>query len=328
MKIRRAEILLNLLIIIAVLALLYVVGYPQLRDAQPSRVRVGVGKDFVSLLFYLPDLDSTRPYYRIEKVSPELIPAGDDPLEELRQGSYDFAVVPWYSLIVTPPVAGDSIKVLGSTIMKYVSDAVVIPGSSPIKNLKELGGKKLGYRISEGYLVELIFPKLVEQGFKDVVRVPLRDEEIADAFQDKKADALYLLDPYRSFMLSRGDTTLIDGLAFMYISPNLPYLAIVSRKSYADKNRRAAQRMKNLLEASINYLRSRPETTKNLILKLYGWPAEGKLVLNLKVPEYLRLADIRVKDIERYQAALGERGLVKDKMPPQNMLFDKAFFSK
>jgi len=327
-NIRRAEILLNLLIIIAVLALVYVVGYPQLQEARPSKVRVGVGKDFASLLFYVPDLDSARPYYRIEKVDPELIPAGDNPLEELRKGTYDFAVVPWYWLLVTPAVAGDTVKVLGSTVMKYISDAVVVPESSSIKSLKELGGKKLGYWIGEEYLVDLIFPKLVEQGLKDVVRVPLRADEITGAFQDKKADALYLLDPYRSYMLSRGDTTLIDGLALMYISPNLPYLAVVGRKSFAEKNRRAAQRIKNVLEASISYLRSRPEMARNLILKLYGWPAEGKLVLNLKVPEYQRLVDISIKDVERYQAALSGRGLVSDKTPPQSLLFDKAFFSK
>jgi ABC-type nitrate/sulfonate/bicarbonate transport system substrate-binding protein len=327
MNVRRAEILLNFLIIIAVLALIYVVGYPQLREAQPSRVRIGVGKDFASLLFLVPGMDSTRPYYRIEHVRPELITVGDDPLDGLRKGVYDFAVVPWYSLFVTPPMA-DTIKVLGSTVMKYISDAVIVPESSSIKSLKDLGGKKLGYWAAEEYLVDLIFPKLVEQGLKDVIRVPLRADEITDAFRNKKAEALYLLDPWRSYLLSRGDTTLIDGLALMYISPNLPYLAVVCRKSYAEKNRRALERVKNVLEAAINYFRIRPEEARNLVLKLYGWPAEGKLVLDLKVPEYQRLTDISIKGVERYQSALEERGLLQNKTPAAKLLFDKAFFTK
>jgi len=327
-NIRRAEILLNFLIIIAVLVLIYVVGYPQLREARPSRIRIGVGKDFASLLFYVPELDSARSYYRIEKVNPELVPTGDNPLEGLRRGIYDIAVVPWFALLTAPPVPDDSIKVLGSTVMKYVSDAVVVPESSSIKSLKDLGGKKLGYWTAEAYLVDLIFPKLAEQGLKEVIRVPLNADEIPDAFRNRKADALYLLDPWRSYLLGRGDTTLIDGLAIMYISPNLPYLAVVCRKNFAAKNRLAAQRAKNVLEASINYFRTRPEAARNLILKLYGWPAEGKLVLNLKVPEYQRLADISVKGLERYQSALAERGLSVDKTPASNLLFDKAFFAK
>jgi ABC-type nitrate/sulfonate/bicarbonate transport system substrate-binding protein len=327
-NVRRAEILLNFLIIIAVLALIYVVGYPQLREARPSRIRIGVGRDFASLLFYVPELDSARSYYRIEKVNPELVPIGDNPLEGLRRGIYDIAVVPWFALLTAPPVPGDSIKVIGSTVMKYISDAVVVPESSSIKSLKELGGKKLGYWTAEAYLIDLIFPKLAEQGLKEVIRVPLNADEIPDAFRNRKADALYLLDPWRSYLLSRGDTTLIDGLAIMYISPNLPYLAVVCRKNFAAKNRLAAQRAKNVLEASINYFKTRPEAARNLMLKLYGWPAEGKLVLNMKVPEYQRLADISVKGVERYQSALAERGLSIDKTPVSNLLFDKAFFAK
>jgi len=44
-NIRRTEILLNILILVAVLVLVYVVGYPQLREARPSKVRIGAGKD-------------------------------------------------------------------------------------------------------------------------------------------------------------------------------------------------------------------------------------------------------------------------------------------
>jgi ABC-type nitrate/sulfonate/bicarbonate transport system substrate-binding protein len=326
-NIRRAEILLNVLIIIAVLALIYVVGYPQVREAQPSKVRIGVGKDFASLLFLLPTMDSTRAYYRIEHVRPEFVSVGDDPLEGLRRGTCDIAVLPWYYLLTAPP-EDDTIKVIGSTYMKYVSDAVIVPESSSIKNLKDLGGKKLGYWSAEKYLVDLIFPKLEEQGLKKMTMVPLSAEEIPDAFRNRKADALYLLDPWRSYLLSRGDTTLIDGLAIMYISPNLPYLAVAGRKSYAVKDRRAAQRVKNVLEASISYFRTRPEAPRNLILKLYGWPAEGKLALDLKAPEYQRLTDINLKAVERYQAALEERGLLKNKTPAAQLLFDKAFFAK
>jgi ABC-type nitrate/sulfonate/bicarbonate transport system substrate-binding protein len=332
MSIRAKERLLNFLIILGVLALLFVVGYPQYKESLPSKVKIGIDKSFSSLPFYLAKMDTSRNYFALEKVEPEFIEITGDPLQGLKDGTYDVVAVPWYRLIISPSLNGDTVKSVSSVELKSgrVTDAIIVSPDSKMKNVKDLKGKTLGYMAVNEYLINLVFPKL-EEDFKltKVTLVPLQIEDIPTALTDKKADAIYLLDPYRGYMVYKGNKVLFEGLISNYIMPSMPLAAIVMRQNYVKtENRLAAIRMKNAIEATMSYLARNPEVAKNFIVKINGWVSDGTLTLNIRTPEYQRLSEINIKNVERLQTELVQRGIGTCGFKPTEFLFSKLDFRR
>ena len=332
MKTRATERLLNILIVLGVLGLIYVVGYPQYKESLPSKVRIGVDKSFASLPFYIAQMDTARRYFANENVTPEFIEITGDPLQGLKDGKYDIVAVPWYSLLVSPSIDGDTVKAFCSLELPSgkVLDAIVVPGDSKIKKLGDLKGKKLGYLASDEYLFNLIFPKMEQEaGLTKVTKVPLSLSEVLNALADKKVDALYLLDPYRGYLVYQGNRSIFDGAISTYLIPSLPYYAIVMRKNFLKKeNRIGAIRTKNAVEATISYLMRNPEMGKNFIVQINKWASGGELTLNIRTPEYQRLAEISNKDVERLQTELVQRGIGTCGIKPSEFLFAKTDFAR
>jgi ABC-type nitrate/sulfonate/bicarbonate transport system substrate-binding protein len=330
MNIKRTERLLTILILLAVLGLLLVVGYPIYKESLPSKVRFGVDKSYNTLPFYVALLDTTRNYFALEKVEAELIDIEGDPLEGIKNGAYDVAVVPWYWLIISPALNGDTLKAFGATEIKSGRslDAIIVPPKSRITRLRDLSGKRLGYLSRDEYFINLIMVKMTEDiNLRNVEYVKLQAEEIITAFDDKRVDALFLLDPYRAYMLYLGNTALAEGLAATYIIPNIPYGAVVMRKGYVtSENKLAAIRVKTAVEAALSYLSRNPEVAKRFIIQLNDLPDEGELMMNMRAPEFERLAEIGVKSIENFQTDLVKRGIGTCGIKPVEFLFQRSDF--
>ncbi len=330
MKIKARERLLNVLIILAALGLLFVVGYPQYKESLPSRVRIGVDKSYSSLPFYVAKEDTSRQYFSLEKIEPEFVDITGDPLQGIKEGLYDVVAVPWYWLVISPSIDGDTVKACGSVEIKSGKsiDAIIVPEKSRITRLRDLKGKKLGYLVLDEYLVNLIVSKMEEdEQITKVEKVPLELEELATAFTDKKVDALYLIDPYRGYMVHQGHTMLFEGLISFYVVPSLPYTAIVMRKNFVkNEDRLAAIRAKNVIDATLSYVTRNPEVVKRYAIKINGWPSDGALVLNLRTPEYQRLAEVNLKNVEIFQTELVKRGIGTCGIKPSEFLFENIDF--
>ena len=190
--------------------------------------------------------------------------------------------------------------------------------------------KKLGFLVGDEYLVNLILQHLEEDyNVANVTKVPLQPEEIATALTEKKADALYLLDPYRGHMVYLGNIVLFEGLLSHYIMPSMPLAAIVMRKNFVKtEGRLAAIRTKNAIEATISYLARNPEIGKKYIIQINDWISDGALTLNIRMPDYQRLSEINVKNIERYQTELVRRGIGTCGLRPTEFLFAKTDFRR
>ena len=329
MKIKMVQGILNVLIFIAVVVLVFVIGYPQYKELQPSHIRIGVDNSYGSLPFYAAKLDTSRKYFELEKINPEFIATNRDPLEAVKKGTVDIASVPWYDLLLSAGMNGDTVKVIGSLELRAVSDAVIIPKkSTKIKSWKDLNGKRLGCLVADEYLLNLMLPLMAQDNVKKIVKVPLKPDELTGAIKDNKADALFLLDPYRSYMINQGDTVLYEGLIDRYIMNDFPYLAIVMRKGFLKTDIRAATRMKNALDAAIGFLRVHPEIGKSTIVKINDWSCDGALLFNIKMPEYQRLIEIDIKHVEELQTLMVKAGTGSCGIRPQDLLFEKTDFTK
>ncbi|MBN2620369.1 ABC transporter substrate-binding protein [candidate division WOR-3 bacterium] len=329
MGIKARERLLNVLIFIGALGLLFVVGYPQYKDSLPSRVRIGVDNTYGSLPFYVAQRDTSRRYFVIEKVEPEFIEITGNALQGLKDGLYDVVAVPWYDLLVSPSVNGDTVRAFGGIEIKSGRnmDALILPVETKIKRLADIKGKRLGYLQSDEYLVNLILQQLEAQKLTDVKKVLLRPDEIATAFKDGKVDVIYCADPYRAYMVYLGNSVFMEGLISSYIVSSMPYMAIVMREQFVKvENRVGAIRVKDAIEASLSYLNRNPDIAKRTILKNLGWEPDPVLISAVKVPEFQRLAEINLKYVENYQTELVKRGIGTCGIKPNEFLFERVDF--
>lgn len=330
MGIKARERLLTFLILVAFAILLVVIGYPIYKESLPSKVRFGVDRSYGTVPFYFAQMDTTRRYFALEKIEAELIDVVGDPLEGLRRGDYDVAVVPWYWLLISPELDGDTLKAFCALEMKSgrALDGVIVPPKSRVTRLRDLGGKRVGYLARDEYLVNLIAGRMEEDmALKPVQYVPMSVEELMRAFDDGTADALYVFEPYRAYLISLGNTMLAEGLASMYIAPNMPYGAAVMRKSFVTgESRLAAIRVKNATEAAFGYLARNPEVAKDYLLRITGLPEEGTLAGSMRTPDYQRLAEIGLKSIENLQTELVRRGIGTCGIRPEDFLFKRTDF--
>jgi len=329
MAIKTRERFLNVLIFIGVLGLLFVVGYPQYRESLPSKVRIGVDMSYGSIPFYIAQEDTTRRYFEIGKVEPEFIEITGDPLDGIKQGLYDVVAVPWYKLLISPSTNGDTIRAFGTLEVKSGRniDALIVPPDTKIKRLVDLKGKRLGYMASEEYVVNLILGKMEEQKITGIRKVPLSQNEIINAFNNDVVDVLYLMDPYRAYMVFQGNAMLMEGLISAYIIPSWPYIAFVMREQFLkDENRVGAIRVKEAVEASLSYLNRNPDIAKRTLLKHLKWEADPVFVSSIRLPEFQRLAEINIKSIENYQTELVKRGIGTCGIKPAEFLFDRVDF--
>jgi len=330
MSVKTQERVLNVFIFIAVLALIFVIGYPEYQQSKLSIVRIGVDKTYGSVPFYMAKLDTSRRYFRIAKVEPEFIEMSTNPLQDFRENKYDIAAIPWYWLIVSPVINGDTLKVVGSLELKSSTalDAIIIPKKSRIKGLKDLKGKKIGFITEDEYLVDLILERMKEEKITGITKVALGTEEIGTALAEGVADALFLLDPFRGFQIYGGDTTLCQGLISPYIASSMPYKAIVMKKSFVTENRLAAIRVKNAVEAALAYLEKNPEPGKKILLKLNDRPPDSLSLFNIRMPEYQRLAEINLRGIELFQTKLVARDIPICDIKSNEFLFEKTDFAR
>jgi len=331
-SIKAKERILSIFIFIAFVGLLIVVGYPIYKESLPSEVRFGVDKSFGSVPFYVAQLDTTRNYFALEKVKAEFVDVEGDPLEGIKNGEYDVVVVPWYWLIISPSINGDTVKAFASTEIKSGRslDAFIVPPKSRITRLRDISGKRLGFLAHDEYLVNLIMMEMSgDLNLKKIEDVPLSEEEISRAFEDNKVDVLYLFDPYRAYMIYSGNLVIAEGLVSTYVVPNIPYGAVVMRKNFVTaENKLAAIRVKNAVEAAMAYLSRNPDVAKRYVLRINGLPEEGEIATNMRTPEFERLAEVGVKSVENMQTELVKRGIGTCGIKPAEFLFEKVNFAR
>jgi ABC-type nitrate/sulfonate/bicarbonate transport system substrate-binding protein len=332
MSIKGKERFLNVLIFLGVVGLLFIVGREQYKQSLPSQVRIGVDRSYGSVPFHVALEDTSRNYFAHEKVEAEFIEISGDPLQGIKEGLYDVAAVPWYSLLVSPSINGDTVNAFGAIEIKPGRniDALIISANTKIRRYSDIKKKRLGYIVDTEYIVNLLLQKMEVDGIEDVIKIALQPEEITTAFEEDRVDVLYLLDPYRGYMIFRGYDVLFDGLISYYLVPSFPYMAIVMRKDFVKKeDRLAAVRVKNAVEASLNYLSRNPEVAKRMLVDMHGWSGEDAVITaQIRTPEFYRLAEINVKNVEMFQTELVRMGIGTCGIRPTEFLFEKIDFLK
>ena len=123
-------------------------------------------------------------------------PAGPQLLEGLNVGSIDFG-----SVGEAPPIfaqaAGADIVYVGYEPQASAAEALIVPKSSPVRNLTDLRGKKIA--LNKGSNVHYLLVKLLEKAglkYEDIEPVYLAPADARAAFERGSVDAWVIWEPF------------------------------------------------------------------------------------------------------------------------------------
>lgn len=123
-------------------------------------------------------------------------PAGPQMLEALNTGSIDFG-----STGAPPPVfgqaAGIDLLYVGAEPAPVHSEAIFVPRESPLKEVKQLKGKKVAFQKGSGsHFLLLVALQKAGLSMRDITPIYLAPAEARAAFVSGKIDAWVVWDPY------------------------------------------------------------------------------------------------------------------------------------
>ncbi|QLA79655.1 sulfonate ABC transporter substrate-binding protein [Acidovorax sp. JMULE5] len=174
----------------------------------PRVLRVGHQKGWLSILKGRGTLEKRLAPLGV-KVTWTEFNAGPVQLEALNVGSIDFGDVG-----EAPPIfaqaAGAPLVYAGATVPRPALEAVIVPSSSPIRNVADLKGKRVAY--NKGSNVQYFLVKLLEKhGLKygDVQSIFLAPADARAAFERGAIDAWIIWDPFLAAAQKQLDARLL-----------------------------------------------------------------------------------------------------------------------
>ncbi|MES2935689.1 MAG: sulfonate ABC transporter substrate-binding protein [Pseudomonadota bacterium] len=219
--------------ILAIAAAFLIGVLPSLAQAESKNLlRIGYQKyGTLTILKAKGTLDKRLAAQGIEVKWTEF-PAGPQLLEGLNVGSIDFGTVG-----EAPPIfaqaAGADLVYIANEPPSPLSEALIVPKGSTLKNVAELKGKKIA--LNKGSNVHYLLVKALEKAgleYKDVNVIFLPPADARAAFERGSVDAWVIWDPFLAAAEKQlGARILVDGTNL--VSNHQFYLAA---RPYAEKN--------------------------------------------------------------------------------------------
>jgi len=200
--------------------------------------------------------------------------SGSESINAQRSGSVDIIL----SAPGTAMVANEAGFDLVSIAQNEVSQAegpdtasVQVLADSNIEGLKDLEGKKVAIYDSRNQLV-LGLKKIIEESGADINKVEFVEVPFAsmgDALKNGQVDAISLVDPYTTQLVSEGTTKVISW-NYVESIPEQPVGAWYARSEFVEENPEAVSRFYNAITASIEYMLEDEERAKKHIVEFTG----------------------------------------------------------
>lgn len=197
-------------------------------------------------------------------------PAGPQMLEALNTGSIDFG-----STGAPPPIFGQAAGVdllyVGAEPAPVSSEAIFVAKDSPLKNVKELKGKRVAFQKGSGsHFLLVVALQKAGLTMRDIVPIYLGPAEARAAFVSGKIDAWVVWDPY---FASAQQAYAVRVLADYQGLPQANGFYLASRK-FAQQSPQVLSSMLDQVRATGQWAASHPKDIAALIGPLTGLPPE------------------------------------------------------
>ena len=200
--------------------------------------------------------------------------SGSESINAQRSGSVDIILSAPGTAMVANESGFDLVSIAQNEVAQAEgpdSASVQVLADSNIESLKDLEGKKVAIYDSRNQLV-LGLKKIIEEAGADVDKVEFLEvpfSSMGDALKNGQVDAISLVDPYTTQLVSEGATKVISWNHVESI-PEQPVGAWYARSEFVEENPEAVSRFSDAISASIEYMLEDEERAKKHIVDFTG----------------------------------------------------------
>ena len=174
------------------------------------------------------------------------------------------------SFVVAGTASGADLVVLGTAEAAAKSNAIIVPGDSPIQQISDLRGKKVA--VVSGSNSHIILVRALESvGLtpNDIELVPLNPTEAVSAFASGAIDAWAIWDPFRGSAELGGARTLFDNEKYMVITDHP-----VARKAFYDQYPDLVKVYLEALLKTDRWMKENPDQSKDIWASANGFQSD------------------------------------------------------
>lgn len=308
------KIFLNVLVILAALALIGAIILPQLMEWRPIEVDIGYRASIGSLPLFIAQ---EKGYFTDQNLEVKLTEY-DRPeagLNAMLSGEIaTYFAAPWLDLLRKEQERGGRFRLYYAT--EYSSekppDALLVPNNSRIRRVADLRQKNIGYaRGSMGrfYLQQIVDSLDFGRRRPNILEV---SPPLEDALREGIVDAILAFEPARSVAVVRDSArTLAEGPVEEYLFDPLPDEVVVFTTPYLISEPKVFQKMKTAIDAALKDVTEDPDLTLRLAAELLA--VNDTIIAEVRLPEFKFADDLDAQLLDRMIIKLTEHGfLIKE----------------
>ncbi len=312
--------ILTLINLILLGVLVYILIYPQMKARQVVEATVAYESTPGALpLFVAQDLglfDSLK-----VKVTAEEALIGPEVVDDVGKGKYQMLFgVDWPNALFRMSARPEAYRVAYSVSYSQTDPyaSLITLRKSRIRKLKDLLLKRIGY--PKGTRYDLMLKHYLKQEGLDPEKVSfigLLPSEMTTALDRNLADALLIVEPYRSLVVHREDIRILEDAVFArrIVSP-LPVFAGLTSIVNLNLTKAQVQRVYAAVEQAIRFIRENPDSAAQILRQHFELPADAPVNL----PQFKTYQEIDPTRLEAVISHLKETSVLFVDLDPNDFL--------
>ena len=275
----------------------------------PKRLRIGFQKGGLLLLVKLRGT-LERELAGVE-VEWKEFPAGPQLLEALHAGAIDFGVTGAPPPVFAQAAGRDFLLVAAEPGLPH-SEAVLVPAESPIKQVRDLRGKRIA--LAKGSSSHyLLLGALASQGLKlqDVQPVYLGPADARAAFEAGAVDAWVVWDPYFSIAQAARPLRVLADFGSLAPAVAAPWSFYEARREFVQAEPGLVKQLVGAIAREGAWATANPEVVARTMAPLLGLKTEVVLAMQKRVRFGAQLVSPGIAaDQQKVADAFATQGLV------------------
>ncbi|NHB57986.1 aliphatic sulfonate ABC transporter substrate-binding protein [Acinetobacter sp. 194] len=236
------------------------------------------------------------------KVEWKEFPAGPQTLEALNVGAIDVGYT-GDTPVIFALSANKPIKYLGYEINSKNAHSLLLPKDSPIKDVKELKGKRIA--VTQGSSAHFFLSQVLDQAqltWQDIQPIWLTPADARAAIDKKSVDAWAIWDPYASAASLKGDTRVLTDAT--HVPPAYSFYS--STDNFLQSHPAEAKKFIETLNETDAWINAHPDETAQILAESTGIELEvAKLVIEKRRnPAQVNLLNAETVDAQQKIADL------------------------
>ncbi len=315
---------LTLINLILLGVLVYILVYPQMKARQVVEATVVYQNTPGALPLFVAEELGLFDSLKVQVTAEEAL-IGPEVVDDIGKGKYQMLFgVDWANALFRMAARPEAYRVAYSATYSQSSPyaSLITLRASKIRKLKDLLLKRIGY--PKGTRYDLILKHYFKQEGLDPEKmsfIGLLPSEMTTALDRNLADALLIVEPYRSLVVHREDVRVLEDAVFArrIVSP-LPVFAGLTSIVNLNLTRAQVQRVYAATEQAIRFIREHPDSAAQILRKHFELPEDAPVNL----PQFQTYQEIDPTRLEAIIAHLKEASVLFVDIDPNDFMMSPS----